>query len=332
MNESELVVEVYLDILLLVNFVMDFFILWATGKMANVQMNRRQLVFGALCGALYSLVVLFPEWPALLSFLAKITCSLLMVWFAFRPLSWAKYVRVVAYLYGLSFAMGGAVLAAVFLTDSQPGSLQSWNGVSLFRGINCGWLLFGLVVAFFLAYGGINCLKKNWLQQNLLSSLIIKVQDRQVDIPALLDTGNQLIDPVSQKPVIVVEAAALKTLIPEVLWREICREPLDQNALYASLTLLPEEWGSRVSLIPFNSVGKTGGIMVGLRPELVIILHGKHRITTRAVVLGLVNRALSKEGHYSALLHPQILQDSTLVEEGVIKGGKDTQDSRRMEY
>lgn len=332
MNESELVVEVYLDVLLIVNFVMDFFILWATGKLANLTMGKLKLALGALVGALYSLVVFFPEWPALSSFLAKVFCSLLMVWLAFRPLKPGKYLRVLAYLYGLSFAMGGAVIAAVFLLNSQPASLQSWNGVGLFWGLDYGWLMLGLVVAFLLAYGGFNCLKKNWLQQKLVSKLLISVNNRELVLPALLDTGNQLIDPVSQKPVIVAEAVSLKTLIPENLWPQICQEPLDKYVLYSSFTDLDKEWQSRFSLIPFNSVGKADGILIGLRPDFVTINNGEYSITTTDVVIGLINRVLSREGHYSALLQPQILQDNP-VKKGEIKNGREeTKYPRGMEY
>jgi stage II sporulation protein GA (sporulation sigma-E factor processing peptidase) len=332
MNESELVVEVYLDILLLVNFVMDFIILWVTGKMANLTMSKLKITLGALCGALYSLVILFPAWPVLGSFLAKFACSLLMVWLAFRPLPLGKYLRVLAYFYGLSFAMGGAVLGAIFLLDTRAGSLQSWNGVSILAGLDFGWLLVGLVVALLLAYGGFNCVKKNWLQQKLVSKLLISVNNRRVILSALLDTGNQLIDPVSQKPVIVAEAGALKALLPETLWLQICQEPFEKNDLYSSFTGLEEEWQSRLSLIPFNSVGKTDGVLVGLRPDFVTIDNGVYSITTMDVVIGLVNRALSKDGHYSALLQPQILQDNPVKKGEVKNGGEKNQCSRTMEY
>ncbi|MGI6606961.1 MAG: sigma-E processing peptidase SpoIIGA [Peptococcia bacterium] len=332
MNESELVVEVYLDILLLVNFVMDFIILWVTGKMANLTRRKLKITLGALCGALYSLVIFFPAWPVLGSFLAKFACSLLMVWLAFRPLPLGKYLRVLAYFYGLSFAMGGAVLGAIFLLDTQSGSLQSWNGVSLLAGLDFGWLLVGLVVALLLAYGGFNCLKKNWLQQKLVSKLLISLNNQQVTLSALLDTGNQLIDPVSQKPVIVAEAGALKTLLPETLWLQICREPYDKHDLYFSFTRLEEEWQSRLSLIPFNSVGKMDGVLVGLRPDFVTINNGAYSITTTDVVIGLVNRALSREGQYTALLQPQIWQDNQMKKGEVRNGGEKNKHPRTMEY
>ncbi len=307
MNESGVVqVQVYVDILLLVNFVLDFFILWATGKIANLAIKKTRIMLGALCGALYSLVVFFPQWPFFTSVLAKLVCSVLMVWLAYRPSGWRKMIWVLVYMYILSFTMGGAVLAAVFLTDSQPGYIQAWNGAAILWGIDYCWLMMGLVVVFLLVYGGFNCLRKNWLQQSLFNDLTIYMGKQAVMVRALLDTGNQLIDPTTQKPVIVVETTALKKVIPEELFQEISQGSFCEQAL---LLLLKEEWVTRLSLIPFNSVGKAHGLMVGLRPDKVIIQNGRKSITTSEVVLGLVNRTLSSSGQYRALLHPQILAD-----------------------
>ena len=93
--------------------------------------------------------------------------------------------------------------------------MQVWNGVGIIRGIHYSWLVVALVVVGFLGYGGFHYLRKGWLQEELLNSLTIYFHNNKVMIPALLDTGNQLIDPFTKKPVIVVERAALEKLLPK---------------------------------------------------------------------------------------------------------------------
>ena len=69
MEETGLTVKVYLDVILLVNFIMDFFfILWATGKLSNLPVKISRLVLGAFIGALYSIAVLLPQWSFLAHF------------------------------------------------------------------------------------------------------------------------------------------------------------------------------------------------------------------------------------------------------------------------
>jgi stage II sporulation protein GA (sporulation sigma-E factor processing peptidase) len=305
-EETGLVVKVYLDIILLINFIMDFFLLWATGKIANLPVKLTRLILGAVLGAFYSLVVLLPEWSVCSSFLAKNICAIIMVVIAYRPQSVRRFVRALAYLYILSFTMGGAVFAAVYLTDTAPGFIQAWNGVGILGGIHYGWLTIGLAVAFFLGYGGFYYLRKSWLQQQLINKLTICFCEHEVMVTALLDTGNQLTDPLTKKPVIVVESAVLEKVLPKEILQKVSGENSETNELLASLD---QNWASRVRLIPFNSVGKSHGLMVGLRPDVVVIKNERKEIITSDVVLGLVNKSLSREGQYRALLHPQILQD-----------------------
>ncbi|MGI6144302.1 MAG: sigma-E processing peptidase SpoIIGA [Peptococcia bacterium] len=306
MEETGLTVKVYLDVILLVNFIMDFFILWATGKLSNLPVKISRLVLGAFIGALYSIAVLLPQWSFFSSFLGKSICAFLMVLVAYPLQGVAKFIRSYMYLYVISFAMGGAVLAAVFLLDTSPGFMQVWNGVGIIRGIHYSWLVVALVVVGFLGYGGFHYLRKGWLQEELLNSLTIYFHNNKVMIPALLDTGNQLIDPFTKKPVIVVERAALEKLLP----KDFLPKTKEGNSEISELPgSLDETWSSRLRLIPFNSVGKSNGLMIGFQPDIVVIKNKKKEIITSEVFLGLVNRPLSGEGRYRALLHPQILQE-----------------------
>ena len=131
-------------------------------------------------------------------------------------------------------------------------------------------------------------------------------QQQKIVVPALLDTGNQLTDPLTKKPVIVVESEALEKVLPKDILQKISEENSEISELLASLE---ENWAARLRVIPFNSVGKRHGLMIGFRPDLIVIKNRRKEIITSDVVLGLVNKSLSREGQYRALLHPQILQE-----------------------
>jgi len=306
MIENGLTVKVYLDVIFVVNFIMDFIILGATGKLANLPLKLSRLILGAVIGAVYSIAVFFPEWSFFSTFLGKSLCAMIMVLLAYRPQGIAKFIRSFLYLYLISFAMGGAVLAMAYFLNSSPGFLQVWNGVGIFYGIHYSWLIIALAVALFLGYGGFHFFRKGWLQQELLNTLTIYFHDDKVILPALLDTGNQLTDPFTKKPVIVVERAALEKLFPEEFLQKVKEDNLEISELLGSLD---KSWARSIRLIPYNSVGKSNGLMVGFRPDIVMIKNKKKEIITSEVFLGLVNRPLSREGRYRALLHPQILEE-----------------------
>lgn len=308
MDIAGLVTQVYVDVMLAVNFVMDFFILWATGRLANIKVSFGRLTLGALLGASYSLVIFFPEGSIVSSLLAKIGCSLLMVLVTFYPVKLRLFIRSLAYLYLISFAMGGAVIAATYLANDIPGYVQVFNGGGVyFGGLHYGWLLIGLLVALIIGWGGLWYLRKNRLHQEYVSTLIISLLGQRLEIKALLDTGNQLSDPLTNGPVVVVETLALKRYFPGSIWKTINQDDLIMSELAASVE---PEWASRIRLIPFSSVGRSNGIMVGIRPDWVEVINKDGAFRRNDIVLGLTNKNLCKEGKYQALLPPAIFDEN----------------------
>lgn len=308
MQDGGLFAEVYVDIMLLINFIMDFFILWATGKLTGFKARWSRLMVGALCGAIYSLIIFLPQSEIFTALVTKIICSVLMILLAFAPLSFRHFLRSFVYLYIISFVMGGAVIAAIYMTDSSPPIIQACNGAAILtNSFSYGWLTVGICVALVVGWGGISYVRKNWVQNNLLSNLVIYLQGRKVSVQALLDTGNQLVDPLTQQPVIIVEIFALQHLLPERILQAVTDEEINMTVLSSRLD---KEWTSRLRLIPFNSVGRIHGLMLGIRPDYIEV-HGKAgKIRRDDIIIGIINRNLTKEGKYQALLNTQIIQEN----------------------
>lgn len=301
--------EVYVDAVLLVNFVMDYFILWSAGKLARLHIRIMRLILGAAAGALYSLVIFLPENSFFSSVWAKIICSFIMILLAYAPLSFGRFLRSLCCLYVIAFTMGGAVIAAMNLTAGGPEYIQVYNGAAvMFGGFNYSWLLIGLGMAVMLGYGGFSVIRKNWLEQQLLYDLNIVISGRSICLKALLDTGNHLVDPLTQNPVVVVEAQALENYVPQEILEAAAKE--EEGQLTALLGALEQNWSTRVRLIPFNSLGRKHGLLVGVRPDLLEITMGKKLLSCRNVLLGLVDRNFAKGSRYQALLPPQLIQEN----------------------
>lgn len=307
---GEVITQVYVDLLILVNLVMDFLILWATGKLAGLKTGFWRLTLGALVGAAYSLVVFFPDVPLFSSAIAKVLCSVCMILVAFAPLGRGSFIRSVAYLYLISFAMGGAVVAVMYLKD-QPYSIQVINGVGVSTGdFRYSWLAAGIGVAILLGYGGFAYVRSNWLQQSLLHGLTIYFKQQEITILALLDTGNLLLDPLSHSPVIVVEAQALQSILPASLLHMV-RTGGDEYNLQGLTPDLEKDWGTRLRVIPFNSVGRSHGLLLGFRPDGVEIRNKGKTFRRNDVIIGLINRKLTMNGRYQALINPEMLRQES---------------------
>ena len=126
-----------------------------------------------------------------------------------------------------------------------------------------------------------------------------------MELKALLDTGNQLADPVSRYPVVIVEYEAVKDYLPPE-FRETLEEDGEPDLAALTAVLTARWWLTRLRLIPYRSLGKSGGLLIGFKPDAVEIVYEGRMMRTPRVVVGIYRHRLSPEKKYNALLHPRL--------------------------
>ncbi len=227
---------IYGDVLLAVNWWIDYLLLLAVRRMTGGVGRGWRLALGALVGALSCLVLFLPPLPVVLSLLIKLPAAALMVAVAFPFAGWRAFFRQLLALFGLSAGLAGACGALYFFV--APTGLTVFNGV-VYYGVP-PLLLVGLTVLF---YGLL------WLAERVMGRrapancrfvATLEHEGRQVRFSCLYDSGNHLVEPFSGWPVLVVERGMLE----EVL------------AVPAGIAQMEDTQGWRV--IPFSSVGGEG--------------------------------------------------------------------------
>jgi stage II sporulation protein GA (sporulation sigma-E factor processing peptidase) len=146
--------------------------------------------------------------------------------------------------------------------------------------------------------------RKVW-DQICLFPIVICWEGQQLKLNALLDTGNRLHDPLTKVPVVIVEFNRVKSLLPPEVLKMI--ESMQRGELGGDLAI-PEYWEERMRILPFNSIGKEHGMLVGFRPDLLKVWQKQQEIENKNVVVALYNRPLSPEGSFQALIPPTVLE------------------------
>ena len=97
-----------------------------------------------------------------------------------------------------------------------------------------------------------------------LQELTLSRQGRSVTVLALRDTGNTLQDPLTGRPVVVIEGARVQSLVPEL-------PLLDRHSLSDPVALLRDLGGQagslRLQLLPYRAVGVECGMLLALRMD-----------------------------------------------------------------
>lgn len=119
-------------------------------------------------------------------------------------------------------------------------------------------------------------------RENVLYRVEITEQGKQIEVMALLDTGNYLKEPFSKKPVSIVNKEQL-----EELWK--IRRP------------------EKCKVIPFYSVGKEHGILHGMEVERIDIYDGEECVSIHRPIVAVYEGMLSQNKKYQMILHRELL-------------------------
>ena len=180
--------KVYLDLILLLNFLFDFLLLLIVGILLRRNASVKRILLGSLIGSV-SILFLFMDISSLELFVLKILMSILMVIVSFKYKD-AKYTfRNILYLYTASIILGGFLyMLNIEFAYKQDGLVFYHNGLSI------NWIVL-LVTSPIILY--------IYLKQGLY------LKDEKISVSAFLDTGNKLIDPYQRRPIILVSKKAL---------------------------------------------------------------------------------------------------------------------------
>lgn len=296
---------VYFENILVVNLALNGLIIWVTGKFAGCKIRPWRLGLSALVGALFSFAVLFPAVAWATGYLLKLGLSILMLVIGFGPLPVRQFIVCMVYFFLISFVLGGAVLATAF---NATGLFGSYN---LAR--NLPTLSYALIVVFvggwMLAHWGNYLLKSRTVQNWFKYQLTICLHDQSIQVKGLVDTGNQLRDPLSGWPVLVVEKAAVAALLPPGIDGLLAGNAEPDSLFFGEQS----DWIQRLKLIPFNSLGAKNGLLLGFRPDKVVLQREGSEQILEQVIIGVTEETLSPQGSYQALLHPDLLDSGMSI-------------------
>ncbi|HOV79771.1 MAG TPA: sigma-E processing peptidase SpoIIGA [Bacillota bacterium] len=297
---------VYIDQVFLGNLVINYAILWGAAKLSRIPARPGRIFAGAGLGALYSLALFFPGKNLLFSVWFKIASSVIITAVAFVPLPPGKFLACLGCFYLTSFALGGLIFGMIFFI--QSGRAASYPGIEkavseyFWPGLVAG------LAAFWAAGKGIAAMIKRGVFENLFKmSLCIKSGGGQVNVEAFLDTGNRLKDPLTGSPVIVVEYGVIKPLLPAEV--KAFFEGGGEPDVWQVLSSLGESrLASRFSAVPFRSLGRVDGLLVGFRPDEVIIERGGRGDKIVKAVVAVYHKKIDPSGSCQALLNPDLLE------------------------
>lgn len=245
---------------------MNLFLLKLLVRIQGKQIRFARLLGCALFGALgYCIVLCLPG----LSYAQKVLAGMLpvgmlMVKFSCQTHGLRELLYGTGYLFTVSFLVGGFIL---FLKNQVPWLQKYGSSVPVLVGMGTLAFVIGKKVIKFLE-------NKN---KNPICQVILPGDNGPMSLRALIDTGNRLREPISQKPVAILSRKE---------WAHMSKW---QKA-------------EKYKVIPFHSIGKKSGTLEGYEIGEMEVKGVRYE----KVIIAISTEDVSLEGQYQMILPPEL--------------------------
>lgn len=236
---------VYLDVVFLENFFMDFIILMTVGVCINCREKIWRILVSSCVGATFYILELFIYWITWFQFL--LGAVMILISFGFHGVK--RFFKLLCLFYLISLLFGGISFWIVNLINA--GKLCIIDGAIIGK-FNIAWIICGVVIGIMLA---IIVLRRRY--KHVVVDVVISVSGKEAKTKILLDTGNLLREPYQGKPVMIVEKSVVKDILDSQILNSFNDISTGNSLLQAGMFL-----------IPYKSLGNSGRIFTRNKTRL----------------------------------------------------------------
>ena len=261
--------EIYADILILENCIVNFFLLTLTMKCIKHKCKMVTLICSSFIGGIYTIVLLIPK----LKILSYLPCELLvaciMIRIVYGKISIFNMIKVLGIFLMVTFTLSGIC----FLFSLKQNLYLLGNTFKIEKN-SVKYIMLGIMIIYIIYSRFIEYIKDKIFTNNFSFNIEFEVQNRQYSFKSFLDTGNELREPITNLPCILIE----ENLINHISFE-----------------------GKNVYSILYNSIGY-GGTLKGIRVNNITVKKKNCLYEQIDAIICPCKEKLSSEHEFNALL------------------------------
>lgn len=297
---------IYADIVFLINFVMDTFIFYLTSIIIRKKVSKKGIILGGFLGSLlYSLLMFYPPLHKFYTPITSMVTIIIPLFIVLRPKNLKEFLKYFVTINICAFFIGGVSTAFFYYTNANKyiGDLLEYTVDD-----------FSIKLLIFASSFTFICIKiyrlilYNKVQKR---QHIVDVELENLSFKALLDTGHELIEPLSKSHVIILEFDKAKDFLPDeikLLFYE--KNENDTDLLYKALENTEDiSFINSFRLIPFKSIGEQNGNLIAFRRDNIKIHDENKTILVETAFIAVANFSLSSSNTYNALINPKMMTE-----------------------
>lgn len=272
---------------------MNIIILYTTSIILKVKPKVIRIITASLIGSIYAIIAYTTEISIYTSIISKWILAIVIVYIAFNPQTVKKMCKQVLIFYLTSFVFGGVALYLIYFLKPQEIFIK--NGVYVGKYV-LKVIFLGAIIAFIIVKISFKLIKTKINSKDMYCKIRVFIDEKVIQTIAMIDTGNLAKEPITNRPVVIIE----NNLLEEVLPKEICNNV--ENILSGNLDGVPEKYIPRLRCIPFSSLGKQNGMLLGIKADGIEVDFEEEKKCSKDVIIGVYDKSLTKKGEYRALI------------------------------
>jgi len=246
--------KIYLDIVLIESFIMNYIIICSTAIISKSKMNFFKIGLASFVAGLYSILNYICDLGNVKNFIIKILISIMIVLIGFDSYKAKTILKQLVLFYLVSFTFGGISFMLLFLIN--PSNIIFQNGLLVgtypVKITIVGGIL-GFVVIAIVSY----IIRDRLKTKSMLCDLEIFYKGKYKKVKTMIDTGNLLKEPITQTDVIIVEKNSLREIISDDIL-----DNLDNIIQGKWLDSQDDIYSYKFKVIPFSSLGNDNGLLI----------------------------------------------------------------------
>ncbi len=282
--------EYYIEFIIFQEFVVDFILLYITGSLFYKKINYKRIISATLIGLVYSIAVFFIDREFINNYIIKFLISVLMLTVAHSPKGFLGYLRYILCFYTLSIFIMGIILLSYYLFSSR---------------LTIILLLSSIFIAFLILKYVFYEIKKNKTDNDYFRDIVICLDGNSVELVGFIDTGNEMFDALSKRPVIIANIDCIKKLFRTEVFQDI-KKAYENSTEHMIDFMFKKLHNYNFRLLKYKTINSVDEYMIGVIPSKTIV---KYKGNERYIncIVGIYPKTLSDENKFQALLYKKIL-------------------------
>ena len=295
-------ITIYIDIIFFENLIMNIIILYATAIILKIKPRVINVILSSGIGSIYAIITYITEIPIYTSLILKALLAIIMIYVTFNPPNTKILWKQVAIFYLTSFIFGGVTLYLIYYIKPQEVFIK--NGVFVGKYI-LKVIMLGAIVAFFTIRISLRIIKTKITPKDMYCKIKVKLNEKIIETRAMIDTGNLAKEPITNTPVVIVESTLLEGIVPIKILNNL--EDILCGDFSQISDEMQEKYISKFRCIPFSSLGKQNGMLLGIRADEILVETEEERKISNNIILGIYDKSLTKRGEYRALIGIELI-------------------------